>query len=59
MFEIKFETDNAAFDGDCNEQMETARILMDIAHKVKHLGEVHGSVVDIFGNTIGKWGFAD
>jgi hypothetical protein len=55
-FELKFDTDNAAFDAD-NGNYEIARILRDIANNVEEgiSHNVQYSVRDINGNKIGYW----
>jgi len=50
---IKFDTDNAAFDGDYI-GYEIARILGDIAEKING-GRIDGVVIDINGNMVGGW----
>ena len=52
MFELKFKTNNAAFE-DYAEQ-EVSRILKEIANKIEN-GLTGGKVRDINGNTIGEW----
>lgn len=61
MFEIRFETGNAAFhDGDNPEYdkyciaRETKRILEDIADKIDY-GYTEGKCVDYNGNVVGEW----
>jgi hypothetical protein len=57
---IRFTTDNAAFDGGDDDQCnstrnaEIARILREIADAIEECEEA-GPVVDINGNTIGSW----
>jgi hypothetical protein len=50
-FQIKFETDNAAF-GDGNFEQEVARILKDVATKISN-GSQDGDVYDVNGNKVG------
>jgi hypothetical protein len=49
---IQFETVNAAFED--YREGEISRILCSIARKIES-GSTSGNVVDINGNTIGKW----
>lgn len=49
---IEFNTDNAAFDDGCWEEIN--RILKDISDKVR-FGYEYGPVRDINGNKIGQW----
>ena len=51
MFVLKFETGNAAFNGE--PIYETARLLREAAHKIV-AGEYEGRVVDINGSTVGQ-----
>lgn len=55
MLTIKFSTDNAAFDHDCDQ--EVARVLRQIASEIEHMLPVdRGQKLDVFdinGNTIG------
>ena len=53
MFQLRFETDNAAFEGDLRSE-EVARILRHLADRVDDMRDA-GNVVDINGNTIGAW----
>lgn len=53
MLKIEFETDNAAF-GDGNATYETARILRNIADRIKG-GATEGGAYDFNGNHVGKW----
>jgi len=53
MFKLKFETDNAAFDGD-DWDKEIARILKYIAEIVEE-GRTYGPVFDSNSNDIGEW----
>ena len=58
-FEMRFRTDNAAFDDPDNTgaaQTEIARILRDIADRVER-GSTAGRISDINGNSVGAWGF--
>lgn len=50
--EIKFTTENAAFEGE-NFQPEVKRILAEIAEAAKHRSQ--GNIRDINGNLIGGW----
>lgn len=52
MFQIQFETGNAAFEDSPAD--ETARILREIASKLES-GFQSGKVYDVNGNNIGKW----
>lgn len=52
MFELKFDTDNAAFTDDC--AAECARILREIADKLE-AGKNGGPVMDYNGNGVGMW----
>ena len=52
MFELQFETDNAAFEEALTD--ETARILKDIAAKLEG-GREGGFVMDANGNNAGEW----
>ena len=49
---VQFDTDNAIFEVNAHE--EIARILCKIARQVE-TGATSGNVIDINGNTIGKW----
>jgi len=51
LFELKFDTDNAAFAD--NKDQEVQRILNDIANDVLLKNE--GTIRDINGNKIGTW----
>lgn len=57
MLEVKFETDNAAFDGR-GRNIEVARILRGLAKKVES-GEDSGKVMDFNGNSVGTWRLID
>lgn len=52
MFEIKFDTGNAAFDE--YDTYEIRRILNEIHDSIEY-GRSEGSVIDINGNKIGSW----
>jgi len=56
MFQVKFETDNAAFDDDQTGSLveECARVLADIVNKMR-AGQLGGKCRDSNGNTIGEW----
>ena len=62
MFKLEFETGNAAFDDDAdantnnNAREEIARILRDVAHRVRD-GSDGGFIRDVSGNRIGTWDF--
>jgi len=53
MFELNFNTDNAAF-SDGNKPYEIARILREIADKIED-GQTEGNIRDINGNTTGTF----
>jgi|TARA_Y100000296_G_scaffold71881_1_gene87762 hypothetical protein len=54
-FEVKFETDNAAFDKDSGDgPAEIARVLQRVARAVL-AGEGHGRCMDTNGNRVGEW----
>lgn len=53
MFEMKFKTDNAAFE-DGNRYREIARILREAADKIED-GQETGRCRDVNGNTVGTW----
>lgn len=57
MFHLKFDTGNAAFDGE-DRATEIARILRTLAFRLEHRGAIadgiEWSVRDINGNTIGQ-----
>lgn len=58
---IQFSTDNDAFGGGDDssaEATECVRILIAISDSILD-GETDGPVIDINGNTIGKWSMAD
>lgn len=59
MFEIRFETSNAAFlAGDEQDQpdpFEVGRILRKLAAEVESAGPGGGSVFDLNGNRVGWW----
>lgn len=52
-FVVRFETDNAAFDG--AEFPEIAETLRRLADRVECPETTYGSVRDVNGNTIGFW----
>lgn len=55
MFEVKFETGNAQFEGVADEYWEqVASVLRGIASKVER-GSHSGPVMDVNGNTIGHY----
>ena len=54
-FKVIMNLDNAAFQ-DRNTEMETARILREIADKIEN-GDDSLKIYDINGNSIGSWGF--
>lgn len=53
MFELSFDTENAAFE-DENRPCEIQRILAEVASKVANDAQA-GVVYDINGNRIGQW----
>ena len=53
MFELKFETANAAFD-EGNLEFEVSRILQVVEKQVAK-GLVAGKVSDVNGNKVGEW----
>jgi hypothetical protein len=53
MFEVEFDTNNAAF-ADGNKEFEVARILKLVAAKVE-AGDLTGSIKDRYGNTVGTF----
>ena len=61
-FKITFNTENAAFDDDLqdegqdNSTAEVNRILGVIQHEV-YSGRTQGIIRDVNGNTIGQWGW--
>ena len=62
MFKMEFKTGNAAFcdpfTGEENETYklaESAKILGNISREIAVYGKTSGSIMDINGNTIGKW----
>ena len=57
MFNVKLKTDNAAFEGACNESFEVARILRDLADRVEHNGADTYMLQDTNGNTVGSGKF--
>lgn len=54
MFKLEFDTDNAAFD-DENKGVEISRILLRVGSEILLENDNEGSVLDINGNSIGKW----
>ncbi len=57
MFEVNFETDNAAFaDGG---ELEIAIILEKIADQVRNQGRTEGVIKDSNGNTVGEWNWTE
>lgn len=54
MFNLKFATDNAAFDGE-DERHESARILRAIADLLEHGSQQEGGAYDLNGNRVGAW----
>ena len=57
MFTVKVKTDNAAFEGACNESFEVARILRDLADRVEKNGADVYCLQDSNGNTVGSGKF--
>lgn len=62
MFELRFSTSNAAFcdpntgdEDEYYEAQEIARLLEEIAEKIKSCNFESGSVMDYNGNKIGAW----
>lgn len=53
-FNLDFDMDNAAFEGDAAEG-EVARILRNIAEKIEIAGLTEGAVYDINGNRVGAY----
>lgn len=53
-FELKIETENAAFDGLGGPQLEAARLLRQTAEQLE-AGSNNGSLTDINGNNVGNW----
>lgn len=53
MFTVKFDTGNAAFDGD-DDRSEIVRILKEIQDEIEFYRN-EGSIIDINGNKIGTW----
>src|SRR5688572_12087910 len=51
---IEFDTGNAAFD-DGNGPEECARILRNIADRMRFRGDTDGGIMDSNGNRIGSW----
>ena len=56
MFTIEFRTSNAAFDD--GPEYEITKILDDISSKVRD-GHMYGNIVDLNGNSIGKWNWKE
>lgn len=54
MFELRFDTRNAAFDGP-DRRHEVARILRELADRVEHRFDDDGPVSDMNGNKVGRW----
>jgi hypothetical protein len=52
--EIKFSTNNAAFEGEGKWQ-EIARVIRDVADHVVGSNHTSGVIMDINGNKIGRW----
>jgi len=52
--QIKFSTENAAFQDDDCPHIEIARILKRIAEQVE-VGMKSGVIMDINGNKVGRW----
>lgn len=55
MFELKFDTDNAAFD-DGADSAEIARILSEVSQRVEQ-GWLSSLIMDANGNVIGSWSY--
>jgi hypothetical protein len=54
-FKINIKTDNAAFSKEeGGPHAEVARLLREVAERVEN-GEDYGSVMDINGNSVGRW----
>lgn len=53
MFNVKFNTGNAAFDYG-EDRIEIMRILNEIHDSIEY-GRSEGSIIDINGNKIGSW----
>lgn len=53
MFQVKFKTDNAAFEGPFLQE-ETTRILQALIKLIER-GHTGGAVRDVNGNTVGQW----
>lgn len=57
-FTLTLECNGAAFDGARGRELETARILRELAHTLEHLGTDAGTRIrDVNGNTVGRFGF--
>lgn len=55
MFELNFETRNAAFTENAGDaSVESARIMRDVAEALDN-GCLQGSVIDVNGNRVGYW----
>jgi hypothetical protein len=54
-FKLNIKTGNAAFsEEEGGPHLELARLLREVADRVEN-GEDHGSVMDINGNSVGRW----
>lgn len=53
-FTLTFDTDNDAFQNENDLVEEIPRILRTIATKFEH-GRTEGAVMDVNGNSIGRW----
>lgn len=51
-FVVRFDTDNAAFEE--SGELEVAEILIAIGERVRY-GDTSGFVMDVNGNTVGRW----
>jgi hypothetical protein len=58
MFSLNFDTDNAAFgdDDEDDRRAECARILRVVADALE-AGRYKGRCIDLNGNSVGDWGF--
>lgn len=54
MFELKIETDNAAFEGDVERVVEITRLMNLVSLRLSD-GEIEGKLRDINGNTVGSY----
>ena len=54
---IKFDTDNAAFDDEGGGDMraECSRIIRELAERIENGSEERGALYDINGNRVGEW----